>query len=72
MELSGTTSRQPRAQVDSAVGVIQNVAKEKGLEPDCIEALMDFVAGEGGVSNGWVCHLVTNEQGLLLYNGTSE
>ena len=40
----------PKAQVENAVGVIRSVAKERGLEPDYIEPLMDFVTGVGGGS----------------------
>lgn len=43
------TDDKPKSEVDSAVDLISDVAKRTGLEPDCIEALMEFVTGrEGG------------------------
>ena len=41
-----TAISKPVAEVDNAVKVVQDIAKESGLEPDCIEALMDFITGE--------------------------
>ena len=46
-----TSSKKPKAEVDRVVKVIQDVAREDGLEPDCIEALMDFVIGQGGAGH---------------------
>lgn len=37
-----------KSEVDRALKVIQRVAKESGLEPDCIEVLMDYVLGKEG------------------------
>lgn len=42
-------SRKPHAKLNEAMKVIHDVAKDNGLEPDCIEALMDYVTGGKGV-----------------------
>lgn len=50
--LLGTKAGQKseKSKLDKAVKVIQDVAKKSGLEPDCIEVLMDYILGEEGVS----------------------
>ena len=42
-----SATRKPLAKLKEAVKVIQDVAKESGLEPDCIKVLMDYVTGKG-------------------------
>lgn len=46
--ISGTDAQ--KSEVEKALKVIQGVAKKSGLEPDCIEVLMDYVLRKEGVS----------------------
>lgn len=59
--IPGTNAQ--KSEVDNALKVIQGVARENGLDPDCIEVLMDYVLGKEGVSErvGVAFSMIVNE-----------
>lgn len=61
--LSETSAKKPKSEVEKAVSFIQDVSKENGLEPDVINALMNFVTGTG---SGGVFYLVANSSAKLI------
>jgi hypothetical protein len=43
------SSEGKKKDVEKAIKVIHGAANESGLEPDCIEVLMDYVLGKEGI-----------------------